>query len=218
MRCALWRLSLSSSPTAEHHLSLQHDAWKQLAKVVGESSAPMLSCEVGVSEYGDKDNLDLAARFGIMIGQFPQLRLWTKGAASDAEPIKYTGVMQSEPLLRFVQEKAGVWIGLPGQVLHFMRATQTRCRAGERCLRLGGHAGIRPRTRRPTPPRHHHRRLHRRPRRRRCRPHPYTRHPPPLLLQVRELDVLAKQFTGAADKAAIVAKAEALGLADDTAK
>merc|ERR1711920_1155417 len=66
----------------------EHDAWKEYAKAVGESAADLLSADVGVSEYGDKDNSDLAERFG----------------------------EKTEEFLRFAHEKAGAWIGLPGQI------------------------------------------------------------------------------------------------------
>merc|ERR1719378_1266873 len=93
-----------------------HDAWKDYAKTVGQSAADLLSCDVGVSEYGDKDNSDLAERFGIKTDDFPQFRLWKKGSSSTDEPIKYDGPKKSADFLRFVQEKANAWIGLPGQV------------------------------------------------------------------------------------------------------
>ena len=48
-----------------------HDAWKKFAAEVGGSSAAMLVADVGVSEYGDKDNKDLADRFSIKTDEFP---------------------------------------------------------------------------------------------------------------------------------------------------
>merc|ERR1712113_581526 len=100
----------------EYSYGEEHDAWKAYAKMVGESAAELLSCDVGVSEYGDKDNSDLAERFGIKTDDFPQFRLWKKGSSSTDEPIKYDGPKKSADFLRFVQEKANAWIGLPGQV------------------------------------------------------------------------------------------------------
>merc|ERR1719378_1219359 len=94
----------------------EHDAWKEYAKTVGESAADLLSCDVGVSEYGDKDNSDIAERFSIKSDDFPQYRLWKKGMTSSDEPIKFTGDKKADEFLRFVQEKAGAWIGLPGQI------------------------------------------------------------------------------------------------------
>jgi len=100
----------------EYSYGEEHDAWKDYAKKVGESSADLLSADVGVSEYGDKDNSDLAERFKINSEDFPQYRLFTKGVNSYAEPLVYTGEKKSDEFLRFVQDKAGAWIGLPGQI------------------------------------------------------------------------------------------------------
>merc|ERR1712060_133948 len=100
----------------EYSYGEEHDAWKAYAKMVGESAADLLSCDVGVSEYGDKDNSDLSERFSIKTEDFPQYRLWKKGMSSTADPIKYTGEKKSDDFLRFAQETAGAWIGLPGQV------------------------------------------------------------------------------------------------------
>lgn len=66
---------------------------------------------------GWRENLDLAERFGISEHEFPQFRLFPAGwAAQQAEqPLVYEGAHTEEAMLRFIQEKAEVWIGLPGQ-------------------------------------------------------------------------------------------------------
>jgi len=133
----------------EYSYGDEHDAWKDFAKTVGDSSADMLVCDVGVSEYGDKDNSDISARFSIGTDDFPQYRLWTKGKDSTKEPIKFTGDKKSEELMKFIQTNAGVWVGLPGQV--------------------------------------------------------------------KELDALAKEFSGAKDKKAVIKKAEAVKVDDKDA-
>jgi len=94
----------------------EHDAWKDYAKTVGESSADLLTCDVGISEYGDKDNSDLADRFGIKPEDFPTYRLWKKGQGSRETPISFSGEKKAESFLKFVQDKSGSWIGLPGQI------------------------------------------------------------------------------------------------------
>merc|ERR1719424_2344348 len=66
--------------------------------------------------YGDEHDADIAERFSIKTDDFPQYRLWLKGSGSDKSPVVYSGEKKSDAFLRFVQEKAGVWIGLPGQV------------------------------------------------------------------------------------------------------
>merc|ERR1719229_228848 len=69
----------------EYSYGDEHDAWKDYAKTVGESAAELLSADVGVSEYGDKDNSDLSERSGIKTDDFPQYRLWKKGMTSTDE-------------------------------------------------------------------------------------------------------------------------------------
>merc|ERR1719198_117993 len=100
----------------EYSYGDDHDAWKDFAKTVGESSADVLIADVGVSEYGDKDNSDLSDRYSIKSDDFPQYRFWGKGSASSANPITFSGAKKKDDFLRFIQEKAGAWIGLAGQV------------------------------------------------------------------------------------------------------
>merc|ERR1719284_835711 len=56
----------------EYSYGDEHDAWKEFAKTVGESSADILVCDVGVSEYGDKDNEEfmkfIQANAGVWVG------------------------------------------------------------------------------------------------------------------------------------------------------
>merc|ERR1719231_1942972 len=49
----------------EYSYGDEHDAWKDFAAKVGGSSADMLVGDVGVSEYGDKDNSDISDRYSI---------------------------------------------------------------------------------------------------------------------------------------------------------
>ena len=64
----------------EYSYGDEHDAWKDFAAKVGGSSADMLVADVGVSEYGDKENSDISDRFSIASGDFPQYRLCTRHA------------------------------------------------------------------------------------------------------------------------------------------
>ena len=59
----------------EYSYGDEHDAWKSFAAKVGDSSADILICDVGVSEYGDKDNADISDRYSIKSDDFPQYRL-----------------------------------------------------------------------------------------------------------------------------------------------
>jgi endoplasmic reticulum protein 29 len=100
----------------EYSYGDEHDAWKSFAAKVGDSSADMLVCDVGVSEYGDKDNSDIADKFSIKSEDFPQYRLWKKGSK---EPLVYKGDKKEEAFLRFAQAEADIWVGLSGQLKDF---------------------------------------------------------------------------------------------------
>merc|ERR1712166_943102 len=97
----------------EYSYGDEHDAWKEFAKTVGESSADMLVGDVGVSEYGDKDNSDLSERFKIGADDFPQFRLWTKGKDSTKEPVKFSGAKKSEEFMKFIQSNAACGLACP---------------------------------------------------------------------------------------------------------
>lgn len=71
------------------------------------------------AEYGDKDNSDLSERYGIKSEDFPQYRFWGKGSPSSSDPVPFTGAKKKDNFLRFIQDKAGAWIGLAGQVKAF---------------------------------------------------------------------------------------------------
>jgi hypothetical protein len=64
----------------EYSYGDEHDAWKDFAGKVGGSSAEMLVGDVGVSEYGDKDNSDISDRYSIKSDDFPQYRLCARRA------------------------------------------------------------------------------------------------------------------------------------------
>jgi len=68
------------------------------------------------AEYGDKDNSDISDRYGIKTEDFPSYRFWAKGSAASADPVTFSGNKKSDDFLRFIQDKAGAWIGLAGQV------------------------------------------------------------------------------------------------------
>merc|ERR1719248_281470 len=80
----------------EYSYGDEHDAWKDFAAKLGDSAADMLVCDVGVSEYGDKDNSDIAERYSIKNDDFPQYRLWLKGKSSSTDPTAYKGDKKSE--------------------------------------------------------------------------------------------------------------------------
>merc|ERR1711871_9812 len=89
----------------------KEDAFKEVCKRLGEGGADVLVGVVGVQEYGDKLNQDLADKFGAKKEQFPLYKLFLKGSKT---PIDYTGEVKADELVRFLKTQANLYIALPG--------------------------------------------------------------------------------------------------------
>lgn len=77
-------------------------------------AADLLIAEVGVKDYGEKENSDLAERFKIDKDQFPVVKLFIKGK----EPIDFQETTEegftSDNLIQFIRTNSGKYVGLPG--------------------------------------------------------------------------------------------------------
>ncbi|XP_005102188.1 endoplasmic reticulum resident protein 29 [Aplysia californica] len=97
----------------------KQDIFKEVAKA-SLKQPNLLIAEVQVADYGDKDNSDLAERFGIKKEDFPAYRLFIKGNSKDQ--IKYTGNSEDEGAIKtFVMRESGLYIGRPGCLEEFDR-------------------------------------------------------------------------------------------------
>lgn len=93
---------------------------------VAESSVlvnDFLVAEVGVKDYGDKDNEDLAKRYNINTKEFPVYLLFTQ---NKAEPFVFKGITDddytADKVTNFVRSKdTGIYIGAPGCLEDFDR-------------------------------------------------------------------------------------------------
>lgn len=75
---------------------------------VAESSQftpELLVAEVGVKDYGDKENSDLADRYGVTKENFPVVKLFVQGIK---EPYTFTGEFKSEELKAFIKKHSKV--------------------------------------------------------------------------------------------------------------
>lgn len=90
----------------------KHDAFNKMAEAA--KAADLLIAEVGVKDYGEKENSDLAERFKIDKDQFPVVKLFIKGK----EPIDFQETTEegftSDNLIQFIRTNSGKYVGLPG--------------------------------------------------------------------------------------------------------
>ncbi|CAH0595127.1 unnamed protein product [Chrysodeixis includens] len=105
----------------------KHEAFVALAKDAKDEDE-LLVAEVGVKDYGEKDNEGLAKKYGATKDNFPVVKLFVKGKP---EPIPFDDSkgFSSDELRRFVREHTGLYLSLPGCVkeldklaIQFMKA------------------------------------------------------------------------------------------------
>lgn len=65
----------------------------------------LLIAEVGVKDYGDKENSELAERYQINKDDFPVVKLFVEGKN---EPFTFTGEFKAENIQKFIRLNSGV--------------------------------------------------------------------------------------------------------------
>ena len=82
-----------------------------------KDSTDLLVAEIGVKDFGNKDNSDLAQRYDIKKEDFPAVLLFIQG---QSKPSRFTTDKDedftAENIKRFIKSKSGVYLGLPGCV------------------------------------------------------------------------------------------------------
>jgi endoplasmic reticulum protein 29 len=72
----------------------------------------LLVAEVGVKDYGEKENSDLAEKYGVKKENFPVVKLFVEGKS---EPFTFDSTeFNADEIKKFIRANSGVYIGLPG--------------------------------------------------------------------------------------------------------
>ncbi|XP_012273119.1 endoplasmic reticulum resident protein 29 [Orussus abietinus] len=92
----------------------KHEQFGKIAAAT-KDSPDLLVAEVGIKDYGNKDNSDLAKRYDIKKENFPAVRLFLQGKT---EPLKFIAEKDEDfnanNIKRFVRAKTDIYLGLPG--------------------------------------------------------------------------------------------------------
>ncbi|CAN7988637.1 unnamed protein product [Ixodes pacificus] len=86
----------------------KHDEFVKVAEE-SQNTPDFLVAEVGVQDYGDKENMDLAERYGVKKEQFPVLKLFLSG---QDEPVLYEGEFKADDIKAFVKKHSGIKLQL----------------------------------------------------------------------------------------------------------
>ncbi|XP_063219382.1 endoplasmic reticulum resident protein 29 [Bacillus rossius redtenbacheri] len=88
----------------------KHDEFAKVAESASTIS-DLLFAEVGVKDYGEKENTDLATRYNVKKDDFPVVKLFVAGK----DPYTFTDSDFTEDnLKKFIHSKSGIRIRLPG--------------------------------------------------------------------------------------------------------
>ncbi|XP_076057449.1 endoplasmic reticulum protein 29-like protein wbl [Oratosquilla oratoria] len=86
----------------------KHEEFGKLG-AAGRTSSKLLVAEVGVKDYGDMDNMDLAERFNVNKDDFPVVKLFKK---TGEDVIDFDGEFTADNLKTFIRKNSNAYIGL----------------------------------------------------------------------------------------------------------
>eukprot|EP00095_Tigriopus_kingsejongensis_P006876 maker-scaffold605_size125465-snap-gene-0.32 protein:Tk06876 transcript:maker-scaffold605_size125465-snap-gene-0.32-mRNA-1 annotation:"endoplasmic reticulum protein erp29" len=109
----------------------KHDEFAKVA-LEGSEISQLFVGEVGIKDYGDKDNDDLGRRFKIVKEDYPVMMIFIKNQDSgEIVSSKFAGEFKSANLKNFIRQKSGIYLPLPGCLEefdnladHFMQSTE----------------------------------------------------------------------------------------------
>jgi endoplasmic reticulum protein 29 len=92
------------------------DDHDEFAKVAKDAAAieKLFIGEVGIKDYGEKDNEDLAKRFDVKKEDYPAAILFTGREGGGIEHVRFTGKFKAENLKAFVRKHSGISMPLVG--------------------------------------------------------------------------------------------------------
>lgn len=89
----------------------KHDEFAKVAEAA-HTVPDLLVGEVGVKDYGEKENADLAERYKVNKDDFPVVKLFVAGIS---EPYTFSdSEFTADNIKKFIRTKSNVHIGLPG--------------------------------------------------------------------------------------------------------
>ncbi|XP_044261188.1 protein windbeutel [Tribolium madens] len=111
----------------------KHDVFTKLAEELAQNEKLILA-EVGVKDYGDKENEKLALKFGVGKDDLPAIRLFVKGK-SPVELAK-SAEWTVDNLRNLIKDNTDIYIGLPGCLEKFDKLAMEFVNSGNKQKKL----------------------------------------------------------------------------------
>merc|ERR1712086_1013205 len=96
----------------------QHDEFAKVAKDAVDTGDLFVG-EVGIKDYAEKDNQELAERFELTKDDYPSAFLFVKNAEGKVDSFRFAGDFSAEKLKNFIRQKSGIYLPLPGCIEEF---------------------------------------------------------------------------------------------------
>ena len=99
----------------------KHEEFGKVAKDVAEIEN-ILTAEVGIKDYGEKDNSALGEKYGVKKEDFPALFVFHKNKQTgEIEHHKFTDEddFKADTIKTFIRQKTGIYLPLPGCIEEF---------------------------------------------------------------------------------------------------
>jgi len=91
----------------------QHEEFAKVAKDAAVAGDLFVG-EVGIKDYAEKENQELAERFAVTKDDYPTVILFVRNAEGKLENFRFVGELKVETLKNFVRQKSGIYLPLPG--------------------------------------------------------------------------------------------------------
>merc|ERR1712106_505837 len=96
----------------------QHDEFAKVAKDAVDAGDLFVG-EVGVKDYAEKENKELAERFQLTKDDYPTAFLFVKNAEGKVDSFRFVGEFSASKLKNFIRQKSGIYLPLPGCIEEF---------------------------------------------------------------------------------------------------
>merc|ERR1712086_116830 len=108
----------------------EHDEFAKVAKDAADAGDLFVG-EVGIKDYAEKDNQELAERFELTTDDYPSAFLFVKNTEGKVETFRFVGEFSAAKLKNFIRQKSGIYLPLPGCIEEFDLLVDKLLRSGK---------------------------------------------------------------------------------------